>query len=74
MSYHYDPELALDELREENLLPNPVFVRDMIFRAQLPPEKAREVDLVFEPYLAVFGEAQKAAQFALESLLAAIKK
>ena len=57
MSYHYDPILALDELNEENLLPNPVFVRDMIFRAKLTPEQAREVDSAFEPYLAIFAPA-----------------
>ena len=74
MSYHYDPEQALDELNEDNLLPNPVLVRDMIFRAQLAPEKAREVDLAFEPYLARFGEAQKAAREVVEKLVAVAVK
>ena len=74
MSYHYDPVLALDELNEENLLPNPVFVRDMIFRAKLTPEQAREVEGKFEPYLATFGEAQKVGRTALESLIQAAAK
>ncbi len=28
--YHYDPKIALDELREDVLLPHPVQLRDMI--------------------------------------------
>ena len=35
MGYHYDPEQALEELSEDVVLPNPVHVRDMIFRARL---------------------------------------
>ena len=33
--YHYDPEAALMELKEEGLLPNAVHMRDMVFRAHL---------------------------------------
>lgn len=68
MAYHYDPELAIEELNEDNLLPNPVYVRDMIFRAQLPPERAREVDLAFQQYLSHFGEVQQLARNVLEEL------
>lgn len=68
MAYHYDPEQALEELKEDVLLPNPVFVRDMIFRAQLPAEAALEVDRDFEGYLAQHGELQKLARRILERL------
>ena len=30
--YHYDPSTALEELREDATLPNPVHLRDMILR------------------------------------------
>ncbi len=69
MAYHYDLAQALEELNEEIILPNPVYVRDMIFRGQLPPERALEVDRDFEAYLAQFGEAQKTARRILERLL-----
>lgn len=69
MGYHYDPEQALEELKEDVLLPNPVFVRDMIFRAKFPPEVALEVDRDFEAYLAQHGELQKLARRILERLV-----
>lgn len=69
MAYHYDLAQALEELNEEVILPNPVYVRDMIFRGQLPPEQALEIDRDFEAYLAQFGEAQKTARRILERLL-----
>lgn len=68
MAYHYDPEQALEELTEDILLPNPVYVRDMIFRAKLPAEVALEVDRDFESYLAQFGELQKLGRRILERL------
>ena len=37
--YHYDPLTALEELKEEALLPNPVHVRDMMVRAHMTPEQ-----------------------------------
>ncbi|MFQ5778767.1 MAG: hypothetical protein ACE5IP_12245 [Terriglobia bacterium] len=70
MAYHYDPEQALVELTEDILLPNPVHVRDMIFRARLPAERALEVDRDFETYLARFGELQGLGQRILERLVA----
>jgi hypothetical protein len=70
MGYHYDPELALEELNDDVHLPNPVFVRDMIFRAGFPAETALEVDRDFETYLSQFGEAQKLARRILERLIA----
>ena len=68
MGYHYDPEQALEELSEEVVLPNPVHVRDMIFRARLPAAEALEVDRDFEAYLAEHGELQKVVRRILQRL------
>lgn len=68
MAYHYDPRQALEELTEEALLPNPVHVRDMIFRARLPAAAALEVDRDFQGYLEQFGELQKLGRRILERL------
>ena len=68
MAYHYDPQQALEELAEDAHLPNPVHVRDMIFRARLPAGQALEVDRDFESYLAQFGELQKLGRRILERL------
>jgi hypothetical protein len=69
MGYHYDPQQALEELNEEVLLPNPVYVRDMIFRGRLSAEVALEVDRDFEVYLAQFGELQRLGRRILERLV-----
>lgn len=68
MAYHYNPQQALEELNEDVLLPNPVYVRDMIFRARLPAETALEVDRDFEVYLTQFGDLQKLGRRILERL------
>lgn len=68
MAYHYDPQQALEELNEDILLPNPVYVRDMIFRAKLPADAALEVDRDFEAYLTQHGELQKLGRRILERL------
>jgi len=68
MGYHYDPEQALEELNEEVLLPTPVQVRDMVFRAKLPAEQALEVDRDFEAYLKLHGDLQQLARRILEQL------
>ena len=68
MGYHYDPAQALEELGEDVVLPNPVHVRDMIFRARLPAAEALEVDRDFEAYLAQHGELQSIARRILERL------
>lgn len=68
MAYHYDPAQALEELNEDVLLPNPVHVRDMIFRARLPAGQALEVDRDFESYLTQFGELQNLGRRILERL------
>ena len=57
--YHYDPETALEELRDDVVLPHPVHLRDMILRTKLDPAKALELNRDFQEYLAQFGGAQK---------------
>ena len=67
--YHYQPSTALEELREEALLPNPVHIRDMIIRTRLSPESALELNHKFQEYLHSFGETQVLASGILEQLL-----
>ena len=55
--YHYDPKLALDELRDDAVLPHPVHLRDMILRTKLDPTTALELNREFQDYLTAFGEA-----------------
>ncbi|MHB8734293.1 MAG: hypothetical protein ACYC6M_03215 [Terriglobales bacterium] len=69
MAYHYDPQLALEELREEALLPNPVYVRDMIMRAQLDPATALEFNRWFRDYQTHFAEAQKLGKELMQHLV-----
>ena len=69
MGYHYDSQQALEELNEDVILPNPVHVRDMIFRSKLPAEVALEVGRDFEAYLAQFGELQELGRRILERLV-----
>ncbi len=57
--YHYDPSTALDELREEATLPNPVHLRDMILRKRLKPEESLGLNRLFTEYQKFFGETQK---------------
>lgn len=64
----YDVNTALDELREEALLPHPVRLRDMILRARLTPEVALEVNREFQDYLSRFGDLQKIAAGILQTL------
>jgi len=66
--YHYQPSTALEELREEALLPNPVHIRDMIIRSRLSPETALELNHKFQEYLQSFGETQGLARGILEQL------
>lgn len=72
--YHYDPGAALEELREEAILPHPVHLRDMILRHRLVPAAARDLNREFQEYLTQFGEAQKLAQGILEQLVASVRK
>ena len=57
--YHYDPHTALEELRDDAVLPHPVHLRDMILRNKLDPTKAMDLNREFQDYLARFGELQK---------------
>lgn len=66
--YHYDPQVALDELKEEAQLPNPVHVRDMLLRAQLKPEESLELNRLFVDYQGHFGIMQKLAKQILDPL------
>lgn len=66
--YHYDPQTALEEIKEEAILPHPVHVRDMMLRAHLSPDRALELNRKFQNYLEAFGEAQKIAGSLLEDL------
>lgn len=68
---NYNPQTALEELREEAVLPHPVRLRDMMLRARLEPDAAREMSVEFQNYLHHFGEAQKAATRILERIAVA---
>lgn len=72
--YHYDPGLALDELRDEAVLPHPVHLRDMILRTKLDPSAALDLNRDFQEYLTQFGELQKVARGILERLAAGARK
>ena len=66
--YHYDPAIALEELKEEAVLPNPVHVRDMMLRAKLDPSAATDLNRKFTEYQGMFGEAQTLARDILQKL------
>lgn len=66
--YHYDPQTALEELKEEAILPNPVHVRDMLLRAHLKPEESLELNRLFVEYQQHFGTLQAIAKEMLEDL------
>ena len=66
--YHYDPAIALEELQEDAVLPNPVHIRDMIVRARLNPDQALELNRKFQSYLQAFGDAQEIAKLILQPL------
>jgi len=66
--YHYDPATALEELKDEALLPNPVHVRDMMLRAHLDAGSSLELNREFAEYQRHFGSAQKLARDLLEKL------
>ena len=66
--YHYNPSTALEELTEENILPNPVHVRDMLLRGKLNPDQSLELNRIFLEYQKHFGEAQKLGKEILRRL------
>jgi hypothetical protein len=67
---HYDAKSALEELREDAVLPHPVRLRDMILRTQLDANDAIELNRDFQSYLTHYGETQKVALEILEKLAA----
>jgi hypothetical protein len=66
--YHYDPNIALEELTEEAILPNPVHVRDMMLRKHLSADKSLELNRLFVEYQKFFGETQKLGKEILKQL------
>ena len=66
--YHYDPTAALDELKEDAQLPNPVHVRDMILRKHPKTEESLELNRKFLAYQKDYAELQKLARDILEQL------
>lgn len=66
--YHYDPTTALEELREDAVLPNPVHLRDMMLRAHMKPDQSLELNRIFVEYQKRFGELQKMGRELLERL------
>lgn len=68
--YHYDPATALEELKEDATLPNPVHLRDMILRKRLKPEESLELNRLFTEYQKFFGETQKLGRQILSELTA----
>ncbi len=65
---HYDARTALEELKEDAVLPHPVRLRDMILRTKLDPDHALDLNREFQSYLLHFGETQKIAREILEKL------
>jgi hypothetical protein len=72
--YHYDPKTALEELRDDAVLPHPVHLRDMMLRTKLDATTALELNRDFQDYLASFGEVQKTARGILERLATGERK
>ena len=70
----YDIKAALDELKEDALLPHPVRMRDMILRTSLDAAEALEMNREFQSYLTHYGETQKLALEILERLVASEPK
>lgn len=65
---------ALEDLKEDAVLPHPVRLRDMILRTKLDPAAAMDLNREFQSYLAQFGEVQKIAAGILEKLAAGQSK
>jgi len=67
--YHYDPITALEELKEDAVLPNPVKLRDMMLRAHLDPDHSLEYNRLFIEYQKQFGELQRLGKQLLQGLV-----
>jgi hypothetical protein len=70
----YDAQSALDELKEDAVLPHPVRLRDMILRTQHNASEALDLNREFQSYLSHYGETQKVAREILEKLAASVPK
>lgn len=68
--YHYNPKTALEELREDAVLPHPVHLRDMMLRTRHDPRTALDLNREFQEYINIFGELQKLGLAILERLAA----
>jgi hypothetical protein len=68
MAYHYDPNTALEELKDELTLPNPVRLRDMMLRAHLNADRSIELNRLFVEYQKQFGELESMARDLLSRL------
>jgi hypothetical protein len=68
----YDAKSALDELKEDAVLPHPVRLRDMILRTQLNAGDALEMNREFQNYLSHYGDTQKVALEILEKLAGSV--
>jgi hypothetical protein len=68
MAYHYDPTTALEELKDELALPNPVRLRDMMLRAHLNPDRSLALNRLFLEYQKRFGELESLARDLLSKL------
>lgn len=66
--YHYNPVVALEELNEDAVLPNPVRVRDMLLRAHLDVEHSLDYNRQFTEYQRKFGELQELGRQLLQGL------
>jgi hypothetical protein len=70
----YDAKSALDELKEDAVLPHPVRLRDMILRTQLNASDALEMNREFQNYLVHYGDTQKVALEILEKLAGSVSE
>ena len=68
MAYHYDPNTALEELKDELALPNPVRLRDMMLRGHLNADRSLELNRLFVDYQKRFGELEGLARELLSKL------
>jgi hypothetical protein len=69
-----DVQSAIEELREDAVLPHPVRLRDMILKSKLEPTVAVEINREFQEYLSHFGQVQKIAGGILERIAASERK
>jgi len=72
--YHYNPMTALEELRDDAVLPHPVHLRDMMLRTRHDAQTSLGLNRELQEYIAMFGELQKMGQAILEKLAAAPPK